>query len=344
MATKTITGTLYEPGANAALAFVDVTVDLLTEPSIANSALYLPKQYSGQTNGSGVFSVELPVPDSGVFRYKITLPYGNVYYFNLGANSSTDLLALIADDSVKSSKAGVVSGAIGAHAADDDAHHAPVAIGTNTASALSLSGQEISLGDVFLQKAGDTMDGDLTMGSGTQIIARTGTATDPSIRGSGSSNTGVNISGTTVQIVSEGAVIAAFKDITFPDNGRELDLYGGKIFNYGEYSSSRSISSGSLSFPVNTNNVFTVSLNQNVTSISITWPDDIEACSFEVYYTQDATGGRTVSHTGMKGRDSGTAPDISTTANAVSRVVYSTPDGGTTVYADLIGKDYGTIS
>jgi hypothetical protein len=40
-------------------------------------------------------------------------------------------------------------------------HHGPLSIGTNTASALSLVGQKLSLADVFVQLAGDTMDGAL---------------------------------------------------------------------------------------------------------------------------------------------------------------------------------------
>ena len=43
--------------------------------------------------------------------------------------------------------------------------HAPVTLGTNTATALSLSGQEVSLADKFLQLAGDTSTGPMTFGS-----------------------------------------------------------------------------------------------------------------------------------------------------------------------------------
>lgn len=42
-------------------------------------------------------------------------------------------------------------------------YHAPVTLGTNTASALSLSGQVLSIGDVFVQIAGDTMSGNLSV-------------------------------------------------------------------------------------------------------------------------------------------------------------------------------------
>jgi len=43
--------------------------------------------------------------------------------------------------------------------------HAPLTLGTNTASALSLSGQQLALGDKFLQIAGDTATGAMTFGS-----------------------------------------------------------------------------------------------------------------------------------------------------------------------------------
>lgn len=41
--------------------------------------------------------------------------------------------------------------------------HAPLSLGTNTATALSLSGQQLSLADVFVQNAGDSMTGALTI-------------------------------------------------------------------------------------------------------------------------------------------------------------------------------------
>ena len=43
--------------------------------------------------------------------------------------------------------------------------HAPLTLGTNTDNALSLSGQELSLADKFVQLNGDTMTGALTIGS-----------------------------------------------------------------------------------------------------------------------------------------------------------------------------------
>ena len=47
----------------------------------------------------------------------------------------------------------------------DHSTHAPVTLGTNADNALSLSGQELSLADKFVQLNGDTMTGALTIGS-----------------------------------------------------------------------------------------------------------------------------------------------------------------------------------
>ena len=55
--------------------------------------------------------------------------------------------------------------------------HAPVTLGTNTASALSLSGQEIALADKFLQIAGDTATGAMTFGSAGNQTDQSGAGT-----------------------------------------------------------------------------------------------------------------------------------------------------------------------
>jgi len=47
--------------------------------------------------------------------------------------------------------------------ANTSARHSAVTLGTNTATALSLSGQELSIADVFVQLAGDTMTGQLNI-------------------------------------------------------------------------------------------------------------------------------------------------------------------------------------
>ena len=55
--------------------------------------------------------------------------------------------------------------------------HSPLTLGTNTASALSLSGQELSLGDKFLQIAGDTATGAMTIGDAGNQTDQSGAGT-----------------------------------------------------------------------------------------------------------------------------------------------------------------------
>ena len=50
--------------------------------------------------------------------------------------------------------------------------HAPITLGTNTDNALSLSGQELSLDDKFVQLGGDTMTGVLQVGDNTDEVTR----------------------------------------------------------------------------------------------------------------------------------------------------------------------------
>ena len=55
--------------------------------------------------------------------------------------------------------------------------HAALTLGTNTASALSLSGQQLALGDKFLQIAGDTATGAMTFGSSGNQTDQSGAGT-----------------------------------------------------------------------------------------------------------------------------------------------------------------------
>ena len=77
---------------------------------------------------------------------------------------------------------------------------APVTLGTNTASALTLSGQEIGLADKFVQIAGDTMTAPLTIGS-----ASSGAVTNLTVWGDDATDT------TVAALRVEGLITAAIK-------------------------------------------------------------------------------------------------------------------------------------
>lgn len=63
------------------------------------------------------------------------------------------------------------------------------------------------------------------------------------------------------------------------------------------------------------------------------------AATLELVLTQDATGSRTVTWPASV-KWSGGAPVLSTTAAAVDRLVFTSYNGGTTWFGDLIGKGY----
>lgn len=86
------------------------------------------------------------------------------------------------------------------------------------------------------------------------------------------------------------------------------------------------ISSGAITIDASERNIYTLSLTENVTSISIS---NLSAGStFDVHVTQDATGGRTVA--GWPAAvvwPGGTAPTISSAANAADLISFQSPDG-----------------
>ncbi len=64
---------------------------------------------------------------------------------------------------------------VDAAVARDNELHDAVTLGTNTASALSLSTQQLSIGDVFVQNSGDTVDGTLSIANNGDLVVDTDT-------------------------------------------------------------------------------------------------------------------------------------------------------------------------
>ncbi len=62
------------------------------------------------------------------------------------------------------------------------------------------------------------------------------------------------------------------------------------------------------------------------------------ACSFGLYVVQDGTGSRTVTWPGSVKWSGGSAPTVSTAANATDIFVFETIDGGTNWYGSLVGN------
>lgn len=99
---------------------------------------------------------------------------------------------------------------------------------------------------------------------------------------------------------------------------------------------SSSGSARTLSLLAGQSKIITLSANCTITLSS---PVATEVNGLELVIRQDATGSRTISWPASV-KWAGGAPTLTTTANAVDRVVLVTYDGGTTWYADLVGKNY----
>lgn len=101
------------------------------------------------------------------------------------------------------------------------------------------------------------------------------------------------------------------------------------------------ISAGGLTLDLNLSNVFDVSHNANITTLTLMHPPVAgKAASLTLRLTQDVTGGRTLTFPASVKWAGGTAPTLTTTAGKANVLNFFTLDGGTTYLGALIGKDY----
>ena len=118
-------------------------------------------------------------------------------------------------------------------------------------------------------------------------------------------------------------------------------LVGKTLEGYNETVAQPTISAGTLTLDLTTANVFTVTHNANITTLTISnTPASGKAGSFTLILTQDATGGRTITFPATVKWSGGTAPTLSTTANKDNVLSFFTVDGGTKWFGAQIGKDY----
>lgn len=96
---------------------------------------------------------------------------------------------------------------------------------------------------------------------------------------------------------------------------------------------------GNFAIDLANGNVFNLTLTGNVT-LSVTGATSGKACSFTLYLKQDGTGSRTVTWPTGRRWAGGTAPTLSTAANAVDIVVFESLDGGTTWFGSLVGTNF----
>lgn len=103
---------------------------------------------------------------------------------------------------------------------------------------------------------------------------------------------------------------------------------------------SASSSSGTLALDLSTNSVFTVTLSENITTITLSnWGGSVFRPIY-VHFTQDATGGRTVTFPAGVKWAGGVVPTITTDATKRDIIMFSSLDGGVNVDAAVVGQNF----
>lgn len=119
------------------------------------------------------------------------------------------------------------------------------------------------------------------------------------------------------------------------------DLSSIKLTDYSESKSSPTISSSALTLNLNNSQVFTVALNSNISTLTIS---NVEARAntaqgFTLILTADGTA-RTITWPGSVKWPSGTGPTLTSTNNKVDILSFLTPDNGTTWYGFVGGQNF----
>ena len=113
-----------------------------------------------------------------------------------------------------------------------------------------------------------------------------------------------------------------------------------RIQDYGEVRTTPSISSGTLTLNLENGNVFGVSLNANITTLTISNPSASgTACSFTLAFTADGTP-RTVTWGASVKWAGGVAPTLTSTNGKVDIFTFVTWDAGTTWYGFTAGQNF----
>jgi hypothetical protein len=97
---------------------------------------------------------------------------------------------------------------------------------------------------------------------------------------------------------------------------------------------------GAVTLDLSTGNVVSVTLTGTVTLTLPTFTGTAMARSFGFYVKQDGTGSRTITWPASVKWAGGTAPTLSTGANALDILVFETIDGGTNWYGSLVGTNF----
>jgi len=127
---------------------------------------------------------------------------------------------------------------------------------------------------------------------------------------------------------------------TGAQNLQDNELIRAKLRDYSESVSSPTISSGTLTLNLETSNIFTVSLNAAITTLTISNPPASgSGGSFTLIFTADGTA-RAVTWPAAIKWAGGTAPTITSTSGKVDSFAFFTSDGGTNWQGYVGGQNF----
>ena len=137
-----------------------------------------------------------------------------------------------------------------------------------------------------------------------------------------------------------GYITASANTFTGAQNLQDNELIRAKLRDYSETVSSPTISSGTLVLNLETSNIFTVSLNAAITTLTISNPPASgSGGSFTLIFTADGTA-RAVTWPASIKWAGGTAPTITSTSGKVDSFAFFTSDGGTNWQGYVGGQNF----
>jgi hypothetical protein len=162
--------------------------------------------------------------------------------------------------------------------------------------------------------------------TGYADVSGTVSASDTILTGFGKINQKLNSSG--------GSVTGT---ISFAGN----QLSNPKLLGYTESTTAPAISSGVLNIDCTTSNVFSISHNQDITSITLSnLPTGTNCWSGTIIFKQDATGSRTITFPASFKFGAAGTPTVVGTANTSNIISIFTFDAGTTFFATFTGGGF----
>lgn len=118
-------------------------------------------------------------------------------------------------------------------------------------------------------------------------------------------------------------------------------LQRSELKDYVETRTAPTSSAGALTLDLANGNAFEVTLTENVSTLTLSNPPASgKAGSFMLVLKQDATGSRTFAFPAACKFAGGTAPTLSSAANAIDILTFVTTDGGATWYVMLAGAAF----